>query len=73
MQHNPVGGPAEARRFRDSQNREWRVYERQRDSLGGPVMILVFDSDAALRCVRRYPGNWRELLPEALERLSWTA
>ena len=72
MQHLPVDGPKEARRFRDSQKNEWRVYERQRSALGSLVMILGFDSEVAFRCVRTYPANWRDLLPEALEQLSWT-
>jgi hypothetical protein len=58
-------------RFRDSRDREWRVFERRREAFGGAVTLLVFDCDSLFRCVRRYPANWYELLPDALERLSW--
>ena len=53
---------------------EWRVYEL------GPAPYdrrgansLVFESDGVMRRVRSYPENWRELSPEALVALSWTA
>ena len=56
--------------FRDSHNREWRVFERTRKTPGGPVTVLVFDCNTQFRCVRGYPAKWHELMPDALERLS---
>ena len=72
MPHDAVGTPFHTRQFRDSRGRNWRVYERQKDVLHrGPVTILVFECDAALRIVHGYPDDWHTLAPEALENLSW--
>lgn len=58
--------------FRDSGARKWRVFEREKwDPNNGQVTFLVFESESSFRCVKTYPGNWRELPPEDLERLSW--
>lgn len=68
----PALDSSEVCSFRDSGARKWRVFERAKWSPDNrQVTFLVFESDAAFRCVRTYPGNWRELPPEDLERLSW--
>jgi hypothetical protein len=66
----PTNPSAHVLRFRDSRHREWRVFERLRRGLGGAKTVLVFDCDVQFRCVHRYPANWHELVPEALELLS---
>jgi hypothetical protein len=63
----------QSRTFRDDAGRAWQVFERRRAGADGElVTLLVFESDAAIRCVRRYPANWRELPPDELEALSWS-
>ena len=58
--------------YRDTHGQLWSVYEYSRLSREGTVTkILVFDYDAAIRCVRTYPADWRELPASALEELSW--
>ena len=66
----PNDNAAHVHRFRDSHQREWRVFERLRHGLGGSETVLVFDCGVQFRCVHRYPANWHELMPDALERLS---
>ena len=70
--------PAEARRrgpaiqFQDSKGQVWRVSERERLRYDRrTVKMLVFESSTAIRCVREYPEDWRDLASEALEYLSW--
>lgn len=49
----------------------WTVYESrlgQYDRRSRPH--LFFESDSAVRRVREYPSNWRELSDEELARLS---
>jgi hypothetical protein len=59
-------------RFMDSTGCEWQVYEWKRDDVDGHrLTLLVFESGRAVRCVRRYPPNWRELDASALQDLSW--
>ena len=63
---------SEPRNFRDVEGRAWQVFELRRRGLDGePVMLLVFESPAAIRCVRHYPADWRALPAEKLEALSW--
>ena len=53
---------------------EWRVYElppASYDRRGSNT--LIFESDGVVRRVRSFPANWRELSPDALLALSWTA
>ena len=72
MQFSPADHPAQVRDFRDSEHRQWRVFERQKEGPGDrPVTVLVFASADAFRIVRTYPPDWHELEPEALEYLSW--
>lgn len=66
----PNDPAAHVHRFRDSQQREWRVFEHLRQELGRPVTVLVFDSGMQFRCVRTYPTDWYNLQPDALELLS---
>lgn len=52
----------------------WRVYElppASYDRRGGNT--LVFETDGVIRRVRIFPDDWRDLSPEALLALSWTA
>jgi len=54
-------------------NVRWLVYELPPtpfDRRSG--RSLVFESDAAMRRVRTYPGNWRSLSDQALLALSWS-
>lgn len=56
------------------EHEEWRVYEllpASYDRRGGNT--LVFETDGVIRRVRNFPDNWRELSPQALLALSWTA
>ena len=72
MPHKDVHLPTDDRHFRDSRHCEWRVFERATPNYGGRSHdVLVFDCATSFRCVRTYPGNWRELSAEALEALSW--
>ena len=51
----------------------WLVYELRAlpfDRLSGSS--LIFESDSAIRRVRNYPDNWRELSDAALFALSWS-
>ena len=53
---------------------EWRIYELAPPSYDRRgANTLVFESDGFMRRVRRFPANWRELGPDALIALSWTA
>lgn len=64
---------SEPRSFHDEAGRAWQVYELRRDGPdGASVILLVFESASAIRCVRRYPADWRELSPAMLEALSWS-
>ena len=72
MHQEMIGPASQARQFRDSRGRQWHVYERQKlEPLRGSVMLLIFESDAALRVVRSYPDDWHSLEAAALEELSW--
>jgi hypothetical protein len=63
---------SESRHFRDGEGRAWQVFElRRRGPDGEAAKLLVFESSAAIRCVRRYPADWRELSQAKLEALSW--
>ena len=73
MQHAHTASTQRVRQFQDSRQRDWLVFERQKNELDRPVRILVFESDSAFRVVRNFPTNWHELEPEALEYLSWRA
>jgi hypothetical protein len=53
---------------------QWRIYElapASYDRRGSNT--LVFETDGVIRRVRNFPRDWRELSPEALLALSWTA
>jgi hypothetical protein len=52
----------------------WLVYELSPtvfDRRNSPS--LVFEGDQAVRRVRDFPANWRELSDDALHALSWEA
>ena len=62
------------RSFLDEEGVRWHVYERsftEYDRRSG--QSLIFASDAAVRRVRAFPQNWRELSDEDLATLSWRA
>ena len=72
MNLDPAILTAASRRYRDSHDREWRVFERQKPVFGGgSITVLIFESGVSFRSVRTYPHAWRELSAEDLERLSW--
>jgi hypothetical protein len=50
----------------------WSVYEDTRTEVPFLGPALVFESDQAVRRVRQYPANWRELSDEKLYALSWS-
>lgn len=56
----------------DEEEKHWLVYELppSHDRRSSPS--LVFESDTAIRRIREFPGNWRELSDEELIALSWT-
>ena len=56
------------------EHEEWRIYElapASYDRRAGNT--LVFETEGVIRRVRNYPGNWRQLSPDALLALSWKA
>lgn len=51
----------------------WLVYELRALPLDRRTSAsLIFESDSAIRRVRNYPENWRELSDVALFALSWS-
>ena len=53
---------------------QWRVYELSPASYDRRAgNTLVFETEGVIRRVRNFPDNWRELSPDALRALSWTA
>ncbi len=64
--------PAGVLQFKDSKGFLWRVSERERLRYDRrSEKTLIFESSMAVRCVRTYPNDWRDLAPETLESLSW--
>ena len=62
------------RLFRDSEGEWWCAYERSAGVQNAePERSLVFESMAAFRRVRRFPGNWMTLSDAELEAMSWTS
>jgi hypothetical protein len=60
--------------FVDPKGCPWHVFELERRQWAGTwTTMLVFESGAAVRCVRKYPQDWPALGAEALEYLSWRA
>jgi hypothetical protein len=60
--------------FVDDDGVRWRVFEQAfgaYDRRSG--QSLIFASDAAVRRVRTYPGNWATMPDAELMALSWTA
>ena len=60
--------------FVDADGTRWQVSERpfaDYDRRRG--LSLIFASDAAVRRVREYPGNWHSLTDDELIALSWKA
>ena len=47
------------------------VFEWHREFDQRSTPTLVFESDSAVRIVRDYPANWRELSDDALYALLW--
>ncbi len=67
-----VSSPAGVLQFKDSKGFLWRVSERERLRYDRrSEKMLIFESSMAVRCVRAYPNDWRDLAPDALEHLSW--
>ena len=60
------------RRFVDADGIHWSVYESPTTYDRRARPTLVFESDEAVRRVRAYPPNWRDLSDEELAALSWT-
>jgi hypothetical protein len=60
--------------FTDSSGISWTVEEKLRDDgiARAAEWVLMFQSQAAFRCVRRYPPDWFNLDTASLERLSWS-
>ena len=54
------------RQLRDSQGREWRVYERTATDMSPMAghRSLVFDTEGIVRRLWRYPATWASL-PDA--------
>jgi hypothetical protein len=54
------------RQLRDSQGREWRVYERTATDMSPMAgrCSLVFDAEGIVRRLWRYPATWASL-PDA--------
>lgn len=51
----------------------WVVYERPPEAFDRRQSpSLVFECRTAIRRVRDYPPNWRQLADDVLERLSWS-
>lgn len=51
----------------------WVVYERPPEAFDRRLSpSLVFECRTAIRRVRHYPPDWRDLSEEALARLSWS-
>lgn len=66
--------PRDERLFVDADGTRWRVYEQrfsEYDRRSG--LSLIFASDTAMRRVRNYPANWREISESELALLSWQA
>ena len=62
------------RTFQDVEGARWQVYEQafgDYDRRSG--MSLIFTSEAAVRRVRDFPSDWRQLTDEELLALSWKA
>jgi len=59
--------------FTDSSGVSWTVEEKLREDgiANASELVLIFQSQSAFRCVRRYPPDWFKLDPASLERLSW--
>lgn len=60
--------------FRDSQGRQWTVFERSCKGVPGrrADQCLVFECGEVVRRLWRYPQDWRSLSAVELEKLSWT-
>ena len=60
------------RAFADHHGRKWLVYESVlRIPRAPPRPCLIFESLVVSRRVFKFPSNWREPEPWALEHLSW--
>lgn len=60
--------------FMDADGTHWRVYEQAfADYDRRTGMSLIFASESAVRRVRDYPADWKDLGDEALLALSWHA
>ena len=58
--------------FTDSSGLVWTVEERERPGLSFEnERTLVFITQGAFRCVRRYPVSWFDMTAAELEKLSW--
>ena len=58
--------------FLDAEGARWRVFEQSfTDYDRRRGRSLIFASEAAVRRVRDFPANWRELSDEELAALSW--
>ena len=59
----------ESRFFTDLRGVRWQVFEL---ICADGSACLVFESTMAIRRVRHYPADWRELSDEELATLSWS-
>ena len=56
------------------EHEQWRIYElapASYDRRGANT--LVFEAEGVVRRVRHFPAEWRDLSPDELLSLSWTA
>ena len=47
------------------------VFEWIRQFEGRSTPLLVFESESAVRMVRKYPANWRDMSDDAIYALGW--
>lgn len=65
-------GRGEARRFSDGAGHKWSAWVEMREQVdGSSTPVLIFMSDHAIRCVTRFPPDWRSESDAELERMSW--
>jgi hypothetical protein len=63
---------ARPRLFVDTEGTRWQVYEQEfSDYDRRRGSSLIFAAETAVRRVRDYPPNWRELSDAELTALSW--
>lgn len=68
------GDLLDGRSFMDADGTHWQVYEQAfADYDRRTGMSLIFASESAVRRVRDYPADWKELDDVALLALSWHA